>query len=397
MGLFDFISGKEKYDFDTLPNRRGTKSLKWDVGENELPMWVADMDFAVAPEIIEALQKRLNERVLGYSLVDDEWRSAYQGWWLARHDYEIQKEWLIYAGGTLPAIDSIIRKLTSPAENVLLMSPVYNCFYYCIKNAARVPLQNELAYAGGDYSIDWADLEAKLADPQTTLFILCNPHNPVGRTFSRDDLSRIGELCEKHGVTVLSDEVHCDLTEPGVRYTPFAAASETCEKISASIIAPTKAFNIAGLQSAAIFAADKRLRHKISKALNSDDIAEPNFFGVQGAIAAFTKGAPWLDALREYLSENRKFATEFIARELPQVHVVPQDATYLMWLDAGAYTQDSAELARFIREKTGLYLSCGAQYGKGGEKFLRLNIATSRALLKDGLGRLKEALKICPH
>ena len=397
MGLFDFISGKEKYDFDTLPNRRGTKSLKWDVGENELPMWVADMDFAVAPEIIEALQKRLNERVLGYSIIDDEWRSAYQGWWLARHDYEIQKEWLIYAGGTLPAIDSIIRKLTSPAENVLLMSPVYNCFYYCIKNAARVPVENELAYANGDYSIDWEDLEAKLADPQTTLFILCNPHNPVGRTFSRDDLARIGELCEKHGVTVLSDEVHCDLTEPGVRYTPFAAASETCEKISASIIAPTKAFNIAGLQSAAVFAADKFLRHKISKALNSDDIAEPNFFGVQGAIAAFTKGAPWLDALREYLSKNRKFAAEFIARELPQVHVVPQDATYLMWLDAGAYTQDSAELARFIREKTGLYLSCGAQYGKGGEKFLRLNIATSRTLLKDGLGRLKEALKICPH
>ena len=382
------------YDFDTLPNRHATKSLKWDVSENELPMWVADMDFAVSPEIYEALQKRLDERVFGYSILDDEWEDAYISWWSRRHNYKIKKGSLTYAGGTLAAIDSLIRKLSAPAENVVIFTPVYNCFFYCIQNMGRNALQCELAYENGVYHIDWGELEQNLKNPQTTLLLLCNPHNPIGRTFDKNELAAIGELCDKYGVIVISDEVHCDITEPGIAYTPFASASEICANLSTTIIAPTKAFNIAGLQTAALFTPNPKIRKKVVRALNGDDIAEPSFFGVSAAIAAFDRGEAWLEAMRSYISENRKFANEFIAREIPQIHSVAQNATYLMWLDCSKFCENSEILAHFIRQQTGLYLSGGAQYGKGGERFLRLNIATSRANLKDGLQRLKKGIKL---
>ncbi|MDA3050020.1 pyridoxal phosphate-dependent aminotransferase [Campylobacter sp. JMF_02 ED1] len=382
------------YEFDNLPNRAGTKSLKWEVGEGELAMWVADMDFAVAPEIYEALKTRLEERVYGYSVLDEQWENAYTSWWKKRHNYEIKKGSLTYAGGTLAAINSLIRKLSAPGENVVILTPVYNCFFYCIKNMGRNTLSCELRYEEGEYFIDWGNLEFCLKDPQTSLLLLCNPHNPIGRTLRKDELMRIGELCEKYGVIVISDEVHCDITEPGVNYTPFAAASEVCANLSANIIAPTKAFNIAGLQTAAVFTPNPKLHKKVSRALNGDDIAEPSFFGLIAAICAFERGEAWLEEMRAYVSANRKFVNEFIARELPKVRSVAQNATYLMWLDVSEYCDEGTKLANFIRQKTGLFLSHGAQYGKGGEKFLRLNIATSRKNVIDGLSRLKTALDL---
>ncbi|MDA3045579.1 pyridoxal phosphate-dependent aminotransferase [Campylobacter sp. VBCF_06 NA8] len=382
------------YEFDNLPNRAGTKSLKWEVGEGELAMWVADMDFAVAPEIYEALKNRLEERVYGYSVLDEQWENAYTSWWKRRHNYEIKKGSLTYAGGTLAAINSLIRKLSAPGENVVILTPVYNCFFYCIKNMGRNTLSCELRYEEGEYFIDWGNLEFCLKEAQTSLLLLCNPHNPIGRTLRKDELMRIGELCEKYGVIVISDEVHCDITEPGVNYTAFAAASEVCANLSANIIAPTKAFNIAGLQTAAVFTPNPKLHKKVSRALNGDDIAEPSFFGLIAAVAAFERGEAWLEEMRAYVSANRAFANEFIARELPKVRSVAQNATYLMWLDVSGYCDEGTKLAKFIRQKTGLFLSHGAQYGKGGEKFLRLNIATSRKNVIDGLSRLKTALDL---
>ncbi len=380
------------YDFDTTVNRRGTASLKWDVEEHELPMWVADMDFQTAPEIREALEKRVAHGVFGYTVIPDAWNQAYVNWWKRRHHFSVQPEWLVFCTGVVPAISSAVRKLTTPGENVLIQTPVYNIFFNSIVNNGRNVLESPLVYDGQAYQIDFAQLEKDLANPQTTLMILCNPHNPVGKIWDKETLEKIGNLCEKYHVTVLSDEIHCDLTAVGKEYVPFAAVSETCKKISVSLWAPTKTFNIAGLQTAAIMAADSTLRHKMWRALNTDEVAEPNAFAIDAAIAAFTKGEAWLDALREYIDENKQMVKQYLEKELPQISVVSLDVTYLLWLDCHEITEDSVKLATFIREKTGLYLSEGAEYGGDGRYFLRLNVACPKERLKEGLKRLKEGI-----
>lgn len=380
------------YDFDTTVNRRGTASLKWDVEEHELPMWVADMDFQTAPEIREALEKRVAHGVFGYTVIPDTWNQAYVNWWEKRHHFLVQPEWLVFCTGVVPAISSAVRKLTTPGENVLIQTPVYNIFFNSIVNNGRNVLESPLVYDGQAYQIDFAQLEKDLANPQTTLMILCNPHNPVGKIWDKETLEKIGNLCEKYHVTVLSDEIHCDLTAVGKEYVPFAAVSETCKKISVSLWAPTKTFNIAGLQTAAIMAADPTLRHKMWRALNTDEVAEPNAFAIDAAIAAFTKGEAWLDALREYIDENKQMVKQYLEKELPQISVVSLDVTYLLWLDCHEITEDSVKLATFIREKTGLYLSEGAEYGGDGRYFLRLNVACPKERLKEGLKRLKEGI-----
>lgn len=377
-----------KYDFDTPVNRRNTNSMKWDVAENELPMWVADMDFTAAPEIRAAIEERAAHGVFGYSLIPDAWHLAYQSWWSRRHDFSIEKDWLIFCTGVIPAISSIVRKLTTPAEKVLVQPPVYNIFYNSILNNGRQVVENRLKYDGNEYSVDFDDLEKKLSDPQTTMMILCNPHNPVGKIWDRDTLVRISELCRKHHVLVVSDEIHCDLTDPGHSYTPYASVSEG----SITCIAPTKTFNLAGLQTAAVMVPDEALRHKVWRGLNTDEVAEPNAFAVEAAVAAFSKGEAWLDELREYIFKNKNTAIEFVKENIPGLRLVPSDATYLLWLDCKAITGSAAELARHIRRETGLYLSAGGQYGSGGEAFLRMNIACPRHILEDGLRRLQKGI-----
>ncbi|MDO4260922.1 MAG: MalY/PatB family protein, partial [Eubacteriales bacterium] len=359
------------------------------VKENELPMWVADMDFQTAPEIRETILKRAEHGVFGYSIVPDEWYQAYQTWWEQRHHFLIQKEWLMFVTGVVPAISSAVRKLTTPGEKVLIQTPVYNIFFNSIVNNGREVLESPLLYEGGQYRIDFEALERDLSDPQTTMMILCNPHNPVGKIWDRETLSRIGELCAKHHVIVLSDEIHCDLTAPGKEYIPFASVSETCRENSVTCIAPTKTFNLAGLQTAAIVVPGEALRSKMYRAINTDEVAEPNAFAVQAAVAAFTEGGPWLDELRGYLEENRQLVKQYLETEIPKLHLAEAEATYLLWIDCGKLTEDAASLARFLRERTGLYLSEGAQYGAAGSRFLRLNMACPRSILADGLDRLK--------
>ena len=235
-----------KYDFDTPINRKNTNSLKWDVKENELPMWVADMDFATAPEIREAIEKRASHGIFGYTVIPDEWYGAYIGWWKTRHSLEIKEDQLIFCTGVIPAISTAVRKLTTPAEKVLIQTPVYNIFFNSILNNGRVVLENPLKYTGGNYEMDFDDLERKLSDPQTTLMLLCNPQNPGGKIWDKATLERVGELCYENNVTVLSDEIHCDLIDPGKNYVPFASVSEKCRENSITCIAPTKAFNLAG-------------------------------------------------------------------------------------------------------------------------------------------------------
>lgn len=380
------------YNFDKQINRRNTNSYKWDIGENELPMWVADMDFEAAPEIIAALEKKVSEHVFGYQTLPDEWYEAYQNWWKSRHDIEFEKESLIFCTGVVPAISSAVRKFTTPAEKVIIMTPVYNIFFNSILNNGRVVLESPLKYENGRYDIDFDDFEKKVSDPQATLLILCNPHNPVGRIWDRETLQCVGELCEKHHVTVFSDEIHCDLTDPGKSYVPYASVSEICSNHSITAIAPTKAFNLAGIQSAAVMVPNPALRHRIWRALNTDEVAEPNAFSVPATVAAFRHGGPWLDELRQYIFENKQYVAEFIQTYLPMLRLVDGEATYLLWLDCRAFTDNSAELWHTIREKTGLFLSKGTDYGGDGRYFLRMNVACPRANVIDAMHRLQTAL-----
>ncbi len=380
------------YNFDEPIDRRATNSLKWNVGADELPMWVADMDFRTAPEIVETLEKRAAHGVFGYNIIPDEWYDAYINWWQSRHNLTIERDELIFCTGVVPAISTAVRKLTTPAEKVLVQTPVYNIFFNSILNNGRVVSENPLKYENGEYSVDFADLEAKLSDPQVSLMILCNPQNPAGKIWDKETLQRIAELADRCNVTVISDEIHCDLTDPDKGYVPFASVSETARNISVTCLSPTKAFNIAGLQTAAVMVPNPNLRHKIWRALNTDEVAEPNSFAIDAAVAAFTKGGAWLDELRAYIYENKKYAAEFIAREIPSVTLVKSEATYLLWLDCTKI--QASDLQNAIRRETGLYLSEGAIYGTGFDGFLRMNIACPRALLKDGLNRLKRGVEI---
>lgn len=381
-----------KYNFDEMTDRKNTNSLKWDIDENELPMWVADMDFETAPSVTDAIKRRAEHGIFGYSIIPDEWYAAYQNWWKTRYSFEIEKDWLIFCTGVVPAISSVVRKLTTPAENVVILTPVYNIFYNSILNNGRRVLECPLRYENGEYSIDFDDLEKKLALPQTTMMIFCNPHNPTGKTWDAETLEKVGEMCERCGVVVISDEIHCDLTEYGKKYIPFASVSEKCRNNSITCIAPTKSFNIAGLQTAAVVVPNEHLRNRVDRGLNTDEVAEPNCFAIQAAIAAYENGGEWLDELRKYIDKNRETVAEFVKSELPQIKLVKSEATYLLWLDCSEVCENSKKLAAFIRKETGLYLSNGVQYGTGGEKFLRLNIACPRARLADGLERLKKGI-----
>lgn len=380
------------YEFDKIVDRRGTNSLKWDVSEGELPMWVADMDFQTAPEIKEVIVKRAEHGIFGYSVIPKAWYDAYIQWWDRRHHFKMEKEWLLFVTGVIPAISCAVRKLTTVGEKVLVQTPVYNQFFTSIVNNGRNVVEAPLRYDGQNYHIDFGELEQKLADPQTTLMLLCNPHNPVGKIWNRETLARIGELCFRHHVTVLSDEIHCDLTVPGCEYIPFASVSDTCRRISVTCITPTKTFNLAGIQTAAIVAADEVLRHKMWRAVNTDDVAEPNAFAVDAAIAAFNEGGAWLDALREYVAGNKRLVSTFLKEKLPEIKPVPSEATYLMWLDLSSLPGDGRKIGSFLRKKTGLYLTDGGLYGTGGENFLRMNLACPRSVVEDGMRRMQEGI-----
>ena len=377
------------FDFDKLTDRSGTLSYKWDVKDGELPMWVADMDFEVAPPIKRAIIDRAEHGIFGYTATPDAYFEAISAYWERRHGYKIPTEHMIYSNGVVAAISSIVRKLTTPAENVLIQAPVYNIFYNSILNNGRNVLSSDLVYDGSEYSIDFADLEEKLSRPQTTLMILCNPHNPVGRIWTREELARIGSLCHKYGVTVLSDEIHCDLTVPGKGYLPFAAVNEECRSISVSAIASSKTFNIAGLQSACIYAEDPVIRHKVWRGINTDEVGEPNAFSMTANVAAFTECDNWVDEMIEYVFENKRIACDFINNHIDGMKANFSEATYLLLIDISGVAADSVDFCEKLRESTGLYLSDGAEYGESGRSFVRMNLATQRSRVLDGLERLR--------
>ncbi len=382
------------FDFDAPTDRKKSDSLKWDIPDGELPMWVADMEFKTAPAVTKAVVKRAKEGIFGYTVIPDAWYDAFSFWWESRHGMAIPQEWLTFTTGVIPAISSIVKRVTNVGDRVVLLTPVYDIFFHSVENAGRFVLESRLVRDGeGAYHIDFDDLEKKLAEPLSTMMILCNPHNPVGRIWTKEELAKIGDLCHAHGVTLLSDEIHCDLTDPGRSYVPFASASEVCRKIGITCLSASKAFNLAGLQSAAVVVPDRHLREIVVRGLNSDEVAEPNCFAAIATVAAFREGGAWLDALREYLAENKKIAADFIKENLPAVRVTPGEATYLLWLDCESLTENTDLLRDFIREKTGLYLSAGSPYRGDGAHFLRMNVACQREVLRRGLSLFAEGVR----
>ena len=383
-----------EYDFDTVIPRRGTDSCKWDTPAQEdvLPMWVADMDFRTAPAVIEALQRRVAHGIFGYTKVPDAYYNAIGGWFARRHGWRIDRRWIVCTTGVVPALSAVIKALTKPGDRVIVQTPAYNCFFSSIRNNGCELSSNGLSYRDGRYTVDFEDLEAKAADPKAKLLLLCNPHNPVGRVWTPEELRRMGEICLRHGVLVVADEIHCELTYDGHDYTPFASLSEEFLRHSVTCNSPSKAFNLAGMQIANIVAADEGVRRRIDRAVNDNEVCDVNPLGVAALTAAYNEGAEWLDALRAYLRENSRFLRRYFQEHLPQYAVLPLEGTYLAWIDCRAAGTGSERLAERLLDQGRLMVSPGTLYGPGGEGFIRLNIACPQRTLGEGLERLRKVL-----
>lgn len=381
------------YNFDEKVNRYHTASSKWDVLENELPMSIADMDFKTCPAVIEAIEQRVKIGAFGYSYPTKEWAESISTWWEENHNFKIDTDKIIFATGIIPAISASVNRLTNVGDNVILMTPVYNIFVNSIVNHGRHLVESQLKYINGNYEIDFLDLEEKMAHPLTTLLILCNPHNPIGKIWSKLELEKIASLAKKHGVLVISDEIHCDLCDKGFNYTPFLTVSNEAKEVGVMMISSSKAFNLAGLQGAAVVVYNEFLYNKVNRALNSYEVAEPNFFVIDAMTAAFSKGKEWLENLNSYLEANKRFAKDYIQNNLPNLKVVDGKATYLLWIDCAQITSNTDELQKFLKEETGLVLSKGSSYKGNGYLFLRMNVATQRQLLEDGLKRLNNGIR----
>ncbi|WP_063515514.1 MalY/PatB family protein [Schleiferilactobacillus harbinensis] len=383
------------YDFVTVPPRRHTNSIKWNVQDTELPMWIADMEFETAPEIKAALQTKVAAGIFGYEKVPAELFTTVAAWNQRQHHFSCPPEWMLFATGVMPAIAAIIRRLTNPGDNIVLQPPVYNMFFNAVESNGRHILANNLIYDAHDlsYAIDFADLEKKLADLQTTMMLLCNPHNPIGKLWSRDELIRIVTLCRDNSVTLISDEIHRDWVLADHDYVSIDSLPADLIQHIIATVSPSKTFNLAGLHAAIVTIPNPALQAIVAHGLAVDWLGEPNLVAIPGTIAAYSEGDAWLAALKAHLRNNVVFAQDYLAQRLPQIKFAVPEASYLLWLDCTAVTSNSARLNDFLREKTGLVLAAGTDYGAAGRHFLRMNIACPQTMLADGLARLATGIQ----
>ena len=384
-----------KYNFDEIIPRRNTNSVKWDEAAQDdiIPLWVADMDFRVLPQITEALRQRVDHGVFGYTHVPDSYYESVIRWFEDRHGLQgVKPSDIIYTSGVVPAISAIVQGLTLPGDKVLVQTPVYNCFFSSIRNQGCMVEENHLVYKNNTYVVDWDDFERKCADSRVRIFLLCNPHNPAGRVWKKEELLRMGEICQKHDVFVISDEIHCELVMPGNEYTPFASLSDDFLKNSATCVAPTKAFNIAGLQIANIIVKDRNKRERIDRAINIHEVCDVNPFGVIATEAAYTEeGAEWLRQLNTYLFANYQFLCDFFSKHFPSLEVVKLEGTYLVWVDCSSLGKSSTEIVNNLY-RHGVWMNDGVMYGENQGAFIRINIACPRKILEEGLLRMEKAL-----
>ena len=382
-----------KYNFDELVERRGTNCVKWDESPSAdvIPLWVADMDFRVAPAIQKALQQRMEHGVFGYNIVPESYYEAVISWFHRRHQWEIQRHWILYTTAVVPAMSCVIKALTMPGEKVLILSPAYNCFFSSIKNNGCEVLESPLKPIGDTFEVDFIDFEAKCADEKTTLFLLCNPHNPSGRVWTREELQRMYDICKKHGVKVVSDEIHCELIMPGHKFVPFGTITDDCVVMNS----PSKNFNTAGLQIANIICKHPGWRRRIDRAININEVCDVNPFGIVALQAAYNESEDWLDELNQYLWGNYQVLCDFIDKNLPQWKVCRLEGTYLPWVDVSAMGIPVDTLCQRLLQEAKVWVNPGTMYGpQTGQGYVRFNIATQRSRLIEALHRIKACL--CP-
>ena len=387
------------YDFDTIIARRGTDCEKWDLPAEDgvLPLWVADMDFRAAPAIVDALCRRVEEGVFGYALPSGSWHESLVRWLNVRHRWQVSSDTVIDAIGVVPALASVIRAFCSPGDKVIVQTPVYNAFFITIRNQGcevlESPLRRVPARTGAPgeftYEMDFDDLDRKAADPRAKLFLLCNPHNPVGRAWTADELRRAGEICRGHGLFVASDEIHADLQMPGSRHVPFAPLADAFRHSSLTFWSASKAFNLAGFQTAVVICADPGVRERVQRYLNVHGTGWLNPFGFLASSVAWNSCADWLDELRVYLHENYKTLLEFLHARLPQFQTATLEATYLAWVDMSATALPSHELAQRLESEAKVKFAAGSIYAEpAGTSFQRINLACPRVTLLDALERV---------
>lgn len=384
------------HDFDKETDRRGTNSYKWDIdsGKDIIPMWVADMDFPTAPAITKALQKRVEHGIFGYTLVPDGYYQAVISWFDRRHGWRIGRDWIIYTPGVVPALSAVIKALTRPGDKVMVQSPSYNCFFSSIKNNGCEAVESGLVYKDATYTVDFDDFERKASDPGVKLFLLCNPHNPSGRVWTKEELERMNDICMKHGVRVVADEIHCELVMPGHRYVPFASVSEAALNNSITCNSPSKSFNTAGLQIANIICKDSDMRRKINRAVNDNEVCDVNPFGVDALQAAYNEGEEWLQTLNTYLYDNYLVLKRFFADRLPHLSVCTLEGTYLVWVDIRNTGKNCEDVANELLEKGKVRVNRGTMYSQEyGKGFIRINIACPRSRMLEGLERMAKILQ----
>ena len=383
-----------RYDFDEMIPRRGTNSYKWDnAPENVIPLWVADMDFRTAKPVTDALMQRVGHGIFGYTRVPDEYYSAVISWFGRRHGLHIMKDWIIYTSGVVPAVSAVIKAMTSPGDKVMVQTPVYNCFFSSIRNNGCEVASSPLVRSGDTYVIDYEDFEAVASDPAVKVFLLCNPHNPAGRVWTAEELRRIGDICLRHGVFVIADEIHCELVHKGYKYVPFASLSEEFCSHSVTCVSPSKAFNIAGLQIADIIVSDPQVRAKVDRAINVNEVCDVNPFGVIATVAAYNEGEEWLGQLLDYLGGNYEFMKHFCEERLPEFPLTKLEGTYLVWMDCSVLGISSEALEENLVREAGIWLNAGTMYGPEGEGYQRWNIACPRARLEEGLVRFEKYVR----
>ena len=386
-----------EYDFSRPTERRGTDSYKWDSAPEAdiIPLWVADMDFETFPGITEALQRRVAHGIFGYTRVPEAYYEAVCNWFGKHHGWHINREDIIYTSGVVPAVSAVIKALTLPGDQVIVQGPVYNCFFSSIRNNGCETVSNSLIYNKEElrYEIDFDDLERKLKHERARLMLLCNPHNPGGRVWTRDELTRVAELCHKYGVRVVSDEIHCELTLYDNEYVPFGSLPDELSRDSITCCSPSKAFNTAGLQIANIVCRNAEVRNRIDRAININEVCDVNPFGVIALQAAYSdEGYEWLTQLRAYISSNYDLLRERFARELPKCKVMRMEGTYLAWIDCSELHISSDEIEEMLMHENKVWVNAGSMYGTEGAAFIRINMACTSELLNEGITRIVNGL-----
>lgn len=386
-----------EYDFSRPTDRRGTDSYKWDSAPEAdiIPLWVADMDFETFTGITEALQRRVAHGIFGYTRVPEAYYEAVCRWFKKRHGWHINREDIIYTSGVVPAVSAVIKALTLPGDQVIVQGPVYNCFFSSIRNNGCEMVSNSLIYNKEElrYEIDFDDLERKLKHERARLMLICNPHNPGGRVWTRDELTRVAELCRKYGVRVVSDEIHCELTLYDNEYVPFGSLPDELSRDSITCCSPSKAFNTAGLQIANIVCRDAEVRNRIDRAININEVCDVNPFGVIALQTAYSdEGYEWLTQLRKYISANYDLLLERFARELPKCKVMRMEGTYLAWIDCSELHISSDEIEEMLMHENKVWVNAGSMYGAEGAAFIRINMACTSELLNEGITRIVNGL-----